>query len=206
MVNYNEAFKRPFTDIKSLIIGCLLNILPIINFFAIGYILKSTDTLFSKRKNFAMPVWTDWGNLFVKGLVAFVIAIIYMIPALILFAFAAASTGFAAITATDLSTMGLASFGILGIIGMIVSLAMAYIIPSAVLSYQMGGAFGAAFTVNVFKKAFNGAYAIPWIVGMLFTIVLTGVLGFIPVIGSAIAGYIGYVVLLSLLAQDYATF
>jgi len=205
LVNYNEAFKRPFTDIKSLIIGCLLNILPIINFFAIGYILKSTDTLFPKKKNFAMPAWTDWGNLFVKGLVAIVITIIYLIPAIILVALVALSTGFAAMTAIGPSAMGIASFGMLGILGIIFFIATAYIIPSAMLSYQMGGTFGAAFTVDVFRKAFTGAYAIPWVIGMLFGIALSIVLGFIPIIGSAIAGYISYVVLLSLLAQDYAT-
>ena len=41
-VNYEEAIKKPFTDIAKLIIGIILSFIPIIWWFAKGFILESS--------------------------------------------------------------------------------------------------------------------------------------------------------------------
>ena len=50
---YELSIKRPFTDFKKLGIGLLFNILPILNFFAVGYALRCSQL--SMKNNFEMP-------------------------------------------------------------------------------------------------------------------------------------------------------
>ena len=80
-MEFSTALKRPFSDLKTFIIGSALSILPIINFFAFGYILEAAK-LTLKKKN-TLPEWNNWGNLFVKGLLSVLIGFIYMIPGMI---------------------------------------------------------------------------------------------------------------------------
>jgi len=82
MVNYTEAIKRPFTDGKKFLIGVLLNILPIVNLLVVGYTLECAKS--AMKKKYKLPEWENWGDYFVKGLLATIIGFIYMIPALML--------------------------------------------------------------------------------------------------------------------------
>ena len=78
MVDYQSAFEKPFTDIKKLLIGILFSIVPIINFFARGFILECSG-LGKTKPSKKMPEWKDFGSLFVKGLLYFIITIIYLV-------------------------------------------------------------------------------------------------------------------------------
>jgi hypothetical protein len=82
MVNYEEALMKPFTDMKKLIIGIVLSLIPIVNFTVVtGYAIESSGVGKTKQsKN--MPEWKGWWHLFVKGLTAIVIKIVYLIPAI----------------------------------------------------------------------------------------------------------------------------
>ena len=83
MVNYEDAVKKPFTDLQKLIIGIVLSVIQIINFTIVtGFAIESSGLGKSKPSK-KMPEWKDWGDLFIKGLSAFVIKIIYMIPAIL---------------------------------------------------------------------------------------------------------------------------
>ena len=66
-----NAVIRPFTDFKKLLIGILLNIIPVINFFALGYLLECGRT---PKKD--LPEWKNFGDFFVEGFFAAVIALI----------------------------------------------------------------------------------------------------------------------------------
>ena len=81
MVNYNIAFKRHFTDIKKLIIGLIIGIIPIVNFIATGYHLECAKTAMNKK--FKLPDWKNFGKLFVNGFLASVITFIYLLPAIL---------------------------------------------------------------------------------------------------------------------------
>lgn len=83
MVNYEESIKKPFTDLTKLIIGIILSIIPIVNFTIVtGFALESSG-LGKTKPSKKMPEWKDWTNLFIKGLAALVIKIIYLIPAIV---------------------------------------------------------------------------------------------------------------------------
>ena len=82
MVNYEVAVKKPFTDLKKLSIGILLSIIPIVNLVVTGFAIESSGVGKTKPSK-KMPEWKNWWYLFVKGLAAVVIKIIYMIPAFV---------------------------------------------------------------------------------------------------------------------------
>jgi len=84
MVDYGNALKRPFTDLVKLVVGIVLSLVPIINFFAWGFMLECTGFGKSKQKD-KMPEWKEWPNLLFKGVTAFIVSIIYLLPAIAVF-------------------------------------------------------------------------------------------------------------------------
>jgi hypothetical protein len=83
MANYEEALAKPFTDIKNLIIGIILSMIPIVNFTVVfGYFLESSGLGKSKPSK-KLPEWKDWTYLFVKGVAVVFVTMIYLIPAAI---------------------------------------------------------------------------------------------------------------------------
>jgi len=91
MVKYELAFKKPFTDFTKLIIGIVLSIIPIVNLVAKGFAIESSGLGKTKPSN-KMPEWKNFGHLFIRGLLAFIIAIIYMIPGILVISVAASLT------------------------------------------------------------------------------------------------------------------
>jgi len=67
-MEFEIAFKKPFTNFKKLLIGILISILPIVNLFATGYLLQVAKSTIKKKKE--LPEWSGWGDLFVNGLIA----------------------------------------------------------------------------------------------------------------------------------------
>lgn len=161
-VDIVEAFRAPISDqnwSNKVVIGGLVNIVPIVNFLAIGYGLTYFSGLLKDNK-VGLPEWRDWGGFFIIGLKAFVIMLVYMIGVII---FGALST-----------VMG----GMLGgILAFIIFLAVMFLLPIALLRFvQEGYSIAPAFA---FKEIYDMArekmdeymlvYAI--IVGMSLVIV-----------------------------------
>lgn len=84
MIKYKEAIKKPFTDITKLLIGIVISMVPVINWFARGFILESSG-LGKTKASKKMPEWKNWSDIFFKGFVSYVIGFIYLIPAFVLF-------------------------------------------------------------------------------------------------------------------------
>ncbi|MEM2956139.1 MAG: DUF4013 domain-containing protein [Candidatus Pacearchaeota archaeon] len=225
MVDYTSAFEKPFTDIKKLIIGILFSILPIINWFAVGFILECSGVGKTKPSK-KMPEWKNFGNLFIKGFFNFLISIIYFLPAIIIFIVGVGSLMVQLLTllsledisnaATDEAKMALISPIIDNLRPLLINaipfiifstllfLVAIYVIPIAVLSYLQENNFSGAFKFKrIFKKAFTGKYFVAWIlmafIGILFSIIL----GLIPYVGSAIYSFIIGVISFSLFGQVY---
>jgi len=72
------ALQRPFTDIKKLLIGILLSVIPLVNLFSFGYQIECARLTLKKKKN--LPEWKNWKELFINGLLYFIIVLIYFIP------------------------------------------------------------------------------------------------------------------------------
>jgi len=201
-MDYASAFKKPFTDIKKLIIGILLSIVPIVNFFATGFMMETAKMEMKKKK--MLPEWTAWGDLFVKGILAFVISILYALPMIIIGAFVAWPLLKGAIS-SGVTPMAFGTGMGGGIVAvLLLGLLIAYIAPSALLHYVKDGKFGAAFQFgSVFKKAFKKEYFFAWAIAMLYSLIIGFILSYIPFIGSAASGFIAGVTMFSLLGEVF---
>jgi len=209
-VNYEEAIKKPFTDIAKLIIGIILSFIPIIWWFAKGFILESSG-LGKIKPSKKMPEWDNWGYLFIKGLVSDIILVIYAIPAILIFVIAAgvflgpliqsAMTGGEAAIASQVMSTLIQSAPLI-IVSAILFLIALYLTPIAVLNYLKSKKFSEAFNFSkITKKAFTGDYFINWlIVGVISTIV-TFILLIIPWFGPRIAFFITGVIAYSIYGQ-----
>ena len=82
MINFVEALKRPFKDQKNILIGSLLGMIPIVNLAVIGYTLACTGLTEEKVMKDDLPEWKNYVDLFTKGLVAAIIGIILLLPAI----------------------------------------------------------------------------------------------------------------------------
>ncbi len=216
-MDYETAFEKPFTDIKKLLIGILLGIVPIINFFVSGYIVRTAKNTMGKDSS--LPEWQNWGELFVNGLLYMVIGLLYMLPALVIgiislwpvlpsmmSAYIAQMTPGAAQMPDITQMMAGGMVGGLGITALLV-LAAAYALPSAIVHFANNG-FGAAFKLgNVFRAAFTGRYFLAWLVFAVYSFALSGLLSRIPYIGfvgSAFATFVAGVTGFTLLAESFS--
>lgn len=224
-----RAIKRPFTDFNKLGIGIIFLIIPFVNiitgFFVKGYKLETART--ASNKKFAMPPWNNWGNLFVRGVLSWVIGIIYMIPALIFILSSIGKTLYNVISQFGIQGLSLnnqvsdqliqnallenSSMLPVFIIGVLLALLAAYLIPIATMKYIRKYNFKDAFELkSVFKKAFKGKYFLAILVILIYSVVVSLVvsalnLGFNAInvqylavtIGIILNGLAGFMVLIT---------
>ena len=207
-MDFNLAIRRPFQDVTKLIIGCALNIVPIVNFLSMGYVLKSGSM--TLKGNNKLPEWQDWGDLFVKGLFSFIIGLIWLIPAIVLGAIGGGAAFASVLTAGvsgGLSLGGLAGAGLLFLLAGLLGLIAAYFLPIAILGYVKTDKFGAAFDFStVFKKALSGEYFVAWIISVVVALVLGIVGGIIPylsIVLSPAASFISMMIGITLIGSVY---
>lgn len=217
MVNYNISFKKPFSDFRKLLIGIVVNIIPIVNLISYGYILESSDIKSGKQTE-NMVEWDDLGKFFIKGLLGFIISVIYAIPALIVgliafFVVIAPLIGKAILLGPErIESMNpdkifpfilpyiLTALPLM-IIGGILLLVASYIAPVATLNYIKTDSFSEAFNFKeITKYIFTGDYLIVWALVLVLNIVLVGILSEIPFIGTAIGSFITGMIGFSLFA------
>ncbi len=77
-----QALKMPLNKIGllKLLLGALLAAMPMIEFFAEGYRYQSMKKGMEGLPS--LPEWEDWRDLFIKGLLLFLIRVIYFLPSL----------------------------------------------------------------------------------------------------------------------------
>ena len=87
MIDLKKVVTYPFEDEQwalKILIGIALSLVPIVNFFAVGYAYQIFKAALRKEELF-LPEWDDWGDLFVNGFKVFVVALCYfIIPVLFL--------------------------------------------------------------------------------------------------------------------------
>lgn len=223
-INYEEAIKKPFTDIAKLIIGIVLSIVPIIHWLAKGFVLECSG-LGKTKPSKKMPEFKNWGSLFIKGLASDIILLIYTIPSILVFLVGAGSTmgTLGTLTGSILATAStqeelsqlfsqnwylalplLVKLAPIMIVGFILLLIALYLTPIAVLGYVKTKKFSEAFNLNkVTKKAFTVDYFVVWIIALILTGIITAILLIIPWFGQSIAFFIAGVISYSLYGQIY---
>jgi len=204
-MEFIDAVKRPVQDFKTLVIGIIIMLIPIVSFIGIGYFLECAKT--TLKKNNKLPEFKDWVNLFVKGLIAAVIGLIYAIPVMIVLALTVGTTvlagGLSAIQGTALIN-ALATLGIGMILTLIIAAAVSLVSSVAMIRYAEKGNFGSAFEFSaIYKKAFTGKYFSAWFISMLYAVFVVVVLSFIPIVGTTIGAFLAGVTVYTYLADAY---
>ena len=231
MVNYGLAFRKPFTDLKILLIGIILSMIPIVNLIAHGFVYRSSGVGNVKSKE-NMPEWGDWLNLFVTGFLGFLTIVIYMIPALMVFAAGAGiaigsimgaavippefADQFATGAVSDEVVKALVSNNLPAfasalttaapvlLFGVLLVALGLFIIPMAIMSYIKSGKFGDAFALkSIAKRCFTGEYFVVWLVAGIVMILVKKVLIFVPFVGLGAGTFIAGIIGYSLFGQIY---
>jgi len=191
MVDFVKTLQKPFSDINKFIIGVVLSIIPIVNATIVqGYAIECSGL--GKNKSGKLPEWKELGDLFVKGLLAVIIGLVYMLPASVFF-----MVGMRGLITGFMKEGWSAIFSYLPaavpmfIIGAILWSIAAYLTPMAVLNYIKNRSLSKAFAFNeVFHKCFNTKYLVAFIVVCVVLVIATTVLFLIPFIGLAIANFV----------------
>ncbi len=200
-MDYIDAIKRPFSDWKKLLIGCVLNIIPIVNLFSMGYALQASKLTLNKKKN--LPEWTNWKDLFVNGFLLFVISMIYMIPAMIALVFALGS-GLSVGLLTEDPFSGILAAGPILVVALVLMIIFGYFSPLAAVNFAKTNKFSSAFDFKlILKKTLTKTYFVAWIVAVLLGIGITLILSLIPFVGGRISSFVTLLVALTIYAQAY---
>ncbi|WP_114577158.1 DUF4013 domain-containing protein [Saliphagus sp. LR7] len=186
---------------RTVLIGGLLTVfsfLLIPAFVVMGYLLgvfRATMHGDTERP----PVFDDWGALAVDGLKGYVIAFVYgLVPAVVLggtfvFGFAGLASG---------SDAGALTGGLVLLAGGLLTaglwLAVAYVLPAALLNYAETGRLGAGFAVGditpmLTNRAYMRAFAYALVAGVAFGVV-AGLLNVVPVLGAIASAFVGFYV------------
>ena len=176
MVDLEKALRFPTTDAewkRKVLIGGLLNIVPVVNFLSVGY-AYGVFRQSLRQHHASLSEWENWGDLFLQGLIVFLIALIYNIASLILFL-------------------------VHPLLGLLAAIAVALLFPAAMARYAETGNFSEAFRIGeVWARIqeLKGDYFIAWLV-MVGVFIVLGVIGMIPILGWIISAIIMFYAYLS---------
>jgi hypothetical protein len=172
--------------IKKVLIGGLINIVPIVNFASTGYGLVQTKKVFDGN-DLPLPEWDNFGAYFMKGLMAFVGQIVYGVPVIVLYCCAfilptvvltAGANGRSGEPGPLAALSGPLFFCGICLIVLYV-LALLVFIPALFIRYALTDQFGVFFQIGPAWKLINSN------LGSYFTAVLLFVVAFM------VAGFVG---------------
>lgn len=172
------ALTRPF-GLRALS-GWLLSVIPIVSFFAMGYKMSCTQSAMSG--NYELPRWRNWKELFLKGITARFIQVLWLAPAAIIFVL----IYFNLKSVTNLQMM-LALKNML-ILFFALLLFSAIFAPASVLNYVTEGRFRSAFSFSMLKRLASKAYFKGWLLaGMYFAVIITILITFFYELGQLVS-------------------
>jgi len=223
MVNYVEAMKKPFSDLKTLGIGAIIGAIPIVSMLVSGYGAKTAEDVMSKKTKLRAWAVGDVMDYIIKLIMMIIIQIVYMIVPAVIIAVGFGSAIMAALPTimanpNDLTAImnsilpSLMVGGPIIIIGGILLLVAAFLLPIAIMKWLKKGKLGAAFAIgSVVKNALTMDYIVSLIVLFVYAIVLSivagiigGILGLVPVVGWILTAIVMGGVLFALTTTQYS--
>lgn len=171
-MNIEKAMRLPLVEgnFVKVVIGAVLNLIPVVSFLSAGFAVEAMGNAVKGKEE--MPVWEDWGGKFIKGLVVWVISVIYMLLPLVIF-LAGGGLG------------GNDGWGAGFILALLIGLVIYFFLPMAVAHYAATGSFGAAFSIGTvfsYIGAAIGSYLLAYILSIALFIAL-GIVAMIPLLG-----------------------
>ncbi|MCL7412434.1 MAG: DUF4013 domain-containing protein [ANME-2 cluster archaeon] len=181
-----ETVKFPGNDvewIKKILIGGLLMLIPIVNFIALGYYIKTLRGSIDDES--ALPEWEDWGDLFIKGLVVVIVVFIYMLIPLAILFFSIGSAAISSIASGDVAPASIGAIIAGSLISMVLVFIACLLLPMAFSMYAKEDSIGAAFRLGELLsriRSIIGEYIIALIV-LLALMVIVSFISMVPFIG-----------------------
>lgn len=185
-MSFDKILALPFIrgGIVKLIIGGILELIPVVNLFAVGYILECYRGGAYQRE--AMPEWTDWGAKFVNGLMIIVISFLYLIIPLLFLGFSGAlGSPYYAVY-----HMGAGTFTVFALLFILFT----FILPMAIAHFAVKRNFLSAFQLGYIFRLIGsslGSYIGAYLLYFLASIICF-VLAMIPLIGWLFALFAGF--------------
>ncbi|MFQ5987319.1 MAG: DUF4013 domain-containing protein [Dehalococcoidia bacterium] len=188
-MDIGKAFSYVFDDedwFTKVLIGGLLGLIPIIGtLLNCGYMVELIKNVIDEVPS-PLPKWDDWGGKLVKGLVLFVIGLVYFLPLILVWICFGGGVAMIGTQWRELAdTLGAIVGVCLGGLGLLYSLVVYVILPAAIARYadtkEVNAALRFGEVVDLVKANF-GAY--------LIVLLLTLVAGIIGSLGT-IACFIG---------------
>jgi hypothetical protein len=173
-MDIGRSFTYMFEDqdwLKKILIGGVVNLIPIVNFASTGYFIEAIRNT-SEGRELPLPEWDDFGGKFVKGLMTAIAGFIYALPIMIVvgivFGLTAVIAGSlendaAEIVATICPLIG-------NCLSFVYLILFTLIFPAAIIQYALTGQFGAFFRfgdIMAMIKANVGGYIIALLVALV---------------------------------------
>lgn len=176
--------------IVDILIGGLIFMVPIFNFVALGYTIEAMEM--GMRRLEILPTWENMGEKFMKGLLFFVISLVYVIPP-ILVAFVSLIPMIIELIQSG-EPSGITIF--LAVAGFVISLILAifagFIMPMGLARWVASGNIGAAFQMGqIFEdiKAVLADYLVAYLLMAFLGGAIMLVIGWIPFINMMVIFY-----------------
>ncbi len=172
-MDIGSAFTYMFDDedwIKKILIGgvaTLLGIVIVPLFLVTGYMLQTLKNVRDQQPR-PLPEWDDYGTLLTKGLMLFLISLVYMLPILLLACVSGVMNGFAPQMDQDMAEVVVIIAGCLSCVQGLLGLVIGLILPAAIIRYAEYDTFGSAFQFGaIFSFISNnlGDYIIVVLIG-----------------------------------------
>ncbi len=184
-----ETVKFPANDvewIKKILIGSLLMLIPIVNFIALGYYLKTMRGGIDGKSS--LPEWDDWGNLFVKGLLVVIVVFIYMLIPLAVMFLSIGGVAISSIASDDVSPASIGTIIGGSLISVVLMFIVCLLLPMALSIYAKEDSIVSAFKIGETLsriKSVIGEYIIAILVLYALMFIVSFIL-IIPFIGQVI--------------------
>lgn len=175
-MDMGKAFTYIFDDeswITKILIGGILGIIPIVNFAVFGYMVETIRNVAQGLER-PLPEWSGFGEKFVKGLMVFIIGIIYTIPIwLIMCCFWAATSAVGGAEGNQGNLLTLLSI-VQGCLTLPYGLIIAILLPAILVNYAVSGELGSAFRFGELFGLITGnlgnyiiAILLSWLAGLI---------------------------------------
>ncbi|MFC7177702.1 DUF4013 domain-containing protein [Halosegnis marinus] len=181
-VNYPRESENPWTAIA---IGSALTLFSVLLLPAVLLVGYYQRVLRASMDDEAVPVFDDWGDLFVEGLKAVVVVVAYsLVPALVIGASIASAAG-AVLGDGGLLSGALALGALFGVLlGGLLGLVLWYVAPAGLANLARTGRIASAFALGDLRHTLvHRDYAVSWLValGVVFVAgIVTSVFNLVP--------------------------
>lgn len=193
-MDIGKSFTFQFKDPKwfsKLLIGALVNLVPILNFAYTGYLVDLLKNVVADVTE-PLPEWTEFGDKFMKGLLLWLAGIVYAIPLIILGCIMSATMGgLGAFTSGNYSeglTAATTGVGILFSCLMVVyGLALSFYMPAVLINFARKGTFGSCFEFSAIFAIVSrnlSKYLTAWVVALLAGIVVGIIISIVAALTS----------------------